>query len=155
MQEQTLLAKGPTTSALNKKDLEQSTISIVEDTELKKRLKKAYTIDECAKQVLNKVDGNFAIDEQGLIRYKGLVFKEVDRDSCKDASLLRLQYRAITESTAVIPKISQTASRSGFDPAEQASKVANALAPNRIRDPKEPPYSAKAIANKSANSLSY
>ncbi|KFY67297.1 hypothetical protein V496_01643, partial [Pseudogymnoascus sp. VKM F-4515 (FW-2607)] len=55
----------------------------------------------------------------------------------------------------VIPKILQIASRLGFDPAEQASKVADALAPNRIRDPKEPPHSAEAIANKSANSLSY
>ncbi|KFY66977.1 hypothetical protein V496_01828, partial [Pseudogymnoascus sp. VKM F-4515 (FW-2607)] len=55
----------------------------------------------------------------------------------------------------VIPKISQTASGLGFDPAEQAGKVADALAPNRIRDPKEPPHSAEAIANKSANSSSY
>ncbi|KFY86131.1 hypothetical protein V498_07592 [Pseudogymnoascus sp. VKM F-4517 (FW-2822)] len=50
-----------------------ATISIVEDTELEKRLKKAYATDECAKRVLNKVDGDFAIDEQELIRYKGLV----------------------------------------------------------------------------------
>jgi hypothetical protein len=51
-----------------------ATISIVEDTELEERLKKAYATDECAKRVLNKVDGDFAIDEQGLIRYKGLVY---------------------------------------------------------------------------------
>ncbi|KFY68210.1 hypothetical protein V496_01232 [Pseudogymnoascus sp. VKM F-4515 (FW-2607)] len=49
----------------------------------------------------------------------------------------------------------QTASGLGFDPVEQAGKVADALALNRIQDPKEPPYSAEAIANKSANSLSY
>ncbi|KFZ00231.1 hypothetical protein V498_00218, partial [Pseudogymnoascus sp. VKM F-4517 (FW-2822)] len=55
----------------------------------------------------------------------------------------------------VIPKILRTASGSGFNPAEQAGKVADALAPNRIRDPKEPPYSAEAIANKSADSSSY
>ncbi|KFY69492.1 hypothetical protein V496_00198 [Pseudogymnoascus sp. VKM F-4515 (FW-2607)] len=58
-----------------------ATISIVENTELEKRLKKAYAIDECAKRVLNKVDGDFAINEQGLIRYKGLVLKEADRNS--------------------------------------------------------------------------
>ncbi|KFY92769.1 hypothetical protein V498_04769, partial [Pseudogymnoascus sp. VKM F-4517 (FW-2822)] len=60
-----------------------ATILIVEDTELKKRLKNAYATDECAKRVLNKVDSNFAINEQGLIQYKGLVFKEADRDSSK------------------------------------------------------------------------
>ncbi|KFY83077.1 hypothetical protein V498_08311 [Pseudogymnoascus sp. VKM F-4517 (FW-2822)] len=60
-----------------------ATISIVEDIELKKRLKKAYATDECAKRVLNKVKGDFAINEQGLIRYKGLVLKEADRDSGK------------------------------------------------------------------------
>ncbi|KFY79714.1 hypothetical protein V498_08911 [Pseudogymnoascus sp. VKM F-4517 (FW-2822)] len=50
-----------------------ATISIVEDIELEKRLKKAYATDECTKRVLNKIDSDFAIDEQGLIRYKGLV----------------------------------------------------------------------------------
>ncbi|OBT81095.1 hypothetical protein VE02_10352 [Pseudogymnoascus sp. 03VT05] len=50
-----------------------ATISIVKDIELKKRLKKAYATDKCAKRVLNKVDSDFAINEQGLIRYKGLV----------------------------------------------------------------------------------
>jgi hypothetical protein len=44
-----------------------ATIAIVEDTELKKRLKDAYAIDECAKRTLNKVKGNFSINEQGLI----------------------------------------------------------------------------------------
>ena len=51
-----------------------ATIAIVEETELEERLKKAYATDECAKRVLNKVEGNFAIDEQGLIRFKGLVY---------------------------------------------------------------------------------
>ncbi len=50
------------------------TISVVEDTELESRLKKAYATDECAKRVLAKIEGDFAIDEQGLIRYKGLVY---------------------------------------------------------------------------------
>jgi hypothetical protein len=50
------------------------TISIVKDTELEERLKKSYVTDECAKRVLTKVEGDFAIDEQGLIRYKGLVY---------------------------------------------------------------------------------
>ncbi|KFY70522.1 hypothetical protein V499_09102, partial [Pseudogymnoascus sp. VKM F-103] len=35
----------------------------------------------------------------------------------------------------VTPENSRTTSGSGFDPAEQAGKVADALAPNRIRDP--------------------
>ncbi|KFY66979.1 hypothetical protein V496_01809 [Pseudogymnoascus sp. VKM F-4515 (FW-2607)] len=60
-----------------------ATIAIVEDTELKKRLKKAYATNKCVKQVLNKVDSDFATNEQGLIQYKGLVFKEASRDSSK------------------------------------------------------------------------
>ena len=51
-----------------------ATIAIVEDTELEQRLKDAYATDECAKRVLNKIDWDFSIDEQGLIRYKGLVY---------------------------------------------------------------------------------
>ena len=51
-----------------------ATIAVIEDTELKERLKNAYGIDECAKRVLTKVDGDFTIDEQGLIRFKGLVY---------------------------------------------------------------------------------
>jgi hypothetical protein len=51
-----------------------ATIAIVEDTELETRLKEAYATDECAKRVLSKVEGSFAIDEQGLIRFKGLVY---------------------------------------------------------------------------------
>lgn len=51
-----------------------ATIAVVEDTELEKKLKDAYTTDECAKRVLQKVEGNFNIDEQGLIRFKGLVY---------------------------------------------------------------------------------
>jgi hypothetical protein len=50
----------------------------------------------------------------------------------------------------VILEISRTASRSGFDPIEQASKAANALVLNRIRDPKEPPHSIEESVNKSA-----
>ena len=44
-----------------------ATIAIVKDTELKQRLKDAYATDECAKRVLNKIDGDFSIDKQGLI----------------------------------------------------------------------------------------
>jgi hypothetical protein len=44
-----------------------ATIAIVKDTELEMRLKNAYVTDECAKQVLAKVKGSFAINEQGLI----------------------------------------------------------------------------------------
>ena len=51
-----------------------ATIAIVEDTELAKRLKNAYATDEYAKRVLEKTEGDFAIDEQGLIRFKGLVY---------------------------------------------------------------------------------
>ena len=51
-----------------------ATIAIVKDTELEKKLKDAYQTDECAKRVLAKVEGNFAINEQGLIRFKGLVY---------------------------------------------------------------------------------
>ncbi|KFY82311.1 hypothetical protein V498_08625, partial [Pseudogymnoascus sp. VKM F-4517 (FW-2822)] len=50
-----------------------ATIAILEDTELERRLKDAYATDETAKRTLNKVEGNFSIDEQGLIRFKGLV----------------------------------------------------------------------------------
>ena len=51
-----------------------ATISIVEDTDLEQRIKDAYKTDECAKRVLEKTEGDFAIDEQGLIRFKGLVY---------------------------------------------------------------------------------
>jgi hypothetical protein len=49
-------------------------ISIVKDIELKERLKKSYITDECIKRVLTKVKGDFTIDKQGLICYKGLVY---------------------------------------------------------------------------------
>jgi hypothetical protein len=52
----------------------------------------------------------------------------------------------------VIPEISRTASGSGFDPAEQAGKAADASVPNRIRDPKEPPHSTEEFVNKSVDS---
>ncbi|OBT70717.1 hypothetical protein VF21_10638, partial [Pseudogymnoascus sp. 05NY08] len=55
------------------------TIATVEDSELEERLKKAYATDECAKRVLSKVKGDFAINEQGLIRFKGLT--EASRNS--------------------------------------------------------------------------
>ncbi|KFY47335.1 hypothetical protein V494_00038 [Pseudogymnoascus sp. VKM F-4513 (FW-928)] len=58
-----------------------ATIATIENSELEDRLKKAYITDECAKRVLTKVEGDFAIDEQGLIRFKG--FKEASRDSGK------------------------------------------------------------------------
>jgi len=51
-----------------------ATIAIVEDTELENRIKQAYATDETAKRILNKVDGSFTINEQGLIRFKGLVY---------------------------------------------------------------------------------
>ena len=44
-----------------------TTITIVKDMELKQRLKDAYAIDECAKRVLDKIDRDFSINEQGLI----------------------------------------------------------------------------------------
>ena len=51
-----------------------ATISIVKDIDLEQRIKDAYKTDECAKRVLEKTEGDFAIDEQGLIRFKGLVY---------------------------------------------------------------------------------
>jgi len=51
-----------------------ATIAIVKDTELKNRIKQAYTTDETAKRILNKVEGSFTINGQGLIRFKGLVY---------------------------------------------------------------------------------
>ena len=46
----------------------------IKDTKLKERLKDAYSTNECAKRVLNKVKGDFTINEQKLIRYKGIVY---------------------------------------------------------------------------------
>jgi hypothetical protein len=40
-----------------------ATIAIMEDTELKQRLKNAYATDEIAKRTLNKVEGNFSINK--------------------------------------------------------------------------------------------
>ena len=51
-----------------------ATIAVIEDTELEARLKKAYATNECAKRVLAKTEGDFTIDLQGLIRFKGLVY---------------------------------------------------------------------------------
>ena len=51
-----------------------ATIAIVKDMELEQRLKDAYAIDECVKRVLDKINGDFSINEQGLIWYKGLVY---------------------------------------------------------------------------------
>ena len=51
-----------------------ATITTIENSELEERLKKSYTIDKCTKRVLTKVKGNFAINKQGLIYYKGLVY---------------------------------------------------------------------------------
>jgi hypothetical protein len=51
-----------------------ATIAIVKDTKLKERRKNAYSINECVKRVLNKVNSNFTINEQKLIYYKGLVY---------------------------------------------------------------------------------
>jgi hypothetical protein len=42
-------------------------IAIIEDIELKQKLKDAYITDEIVKWTLNKVKGNFSINEQGLI----------------------------------------------------------------------------------------
>ena len=44
-----------------------ATIAIIKDTEHEQRLKDAYAIDECVKRVLNKINGDFSINEQGLI----------------------------------------------------------------------------------------
>lgn len=51
-----------------------ATISIVEDTELEKRIKKAYTTDECALRILQEPTTEFTIDQQKLLRFKGLVY---------------------------------------------------------------------------------
>ena len=51
-----------------------ATISVVEDTELEQRIKNAYTKDECASRVLKEPTDGFAIDLQGLLRFKGLVY---------------------------------------------------------------------------------
>jgi hypothetical protein len=40
-----------------------ATIAIIKDMELKERLKNAYSTNKCAKWVLNKVDGDFTINE--------------------------------------------------------------------------------------------
>jgi hypothetical protein len=57
-----------------------ATISVVEDTELEQRIKDAYLKDECASRVLDdsgilkESATDFAIDQQGLLRFKGLVY---------------------------------------------------------------------------------
>ena len=51
-----------------------ATIAIVEDTQLGKRIKAAYTTDECALRVLREPTKDFAIDQQKLLRFKGLVY---------------------------------------------------------------------------------
>ena len=51
-----------------------ATIATMENLELEERLKKSYVIDKYAKRTLTKVKGDFAINKQGLIYYKGLVY---------------------------------------------------------------------------------
>ncbi|KFY32334.1 hypothetical protein V493_00296 [Pseudogymnoascus sp. VKM F-4281 (FW-2241)] len=65
-----------------------ATIAMVEDSELEERLKKAYATDECAKRVLSKVKGDFAINGQGLIRFKGqLMSTRVPKGAWKSIAL--------------------------------------------------------------------
>ena len=51
-----------------------ATISVVEDTQLEERIKEAYTKDECAARVLKEPTPDFTVDQQGLLRFKGLVY---------------------------------------------------------------------------------
>ena len=64
-----------------------ATISVVEDTQLEKRIKSAYATDSCAQEVLKKTSSfrtsqdelaerqeSMTIDQQGLLRFKGLVY---------------------------------------------------------------------------------
>ena len=51
-----------------------ATISIVEDDELTKRIQHAYDTDESATRVRAQPTEDFDIDQQGLLRFKGLVY---------------------------------------------------------------------------------
>ncbi len=51
-----------------------ATILVVEDDELEKRLKNAYTGDAVAPSILKQQTEHFTLDEQGLIRFKGLIY---------------------------------------------------------------------------------
>jgi hypothetical protein len=51
-----------------------ATISVVEDNELEQRLKNAYPKDAIAPNILKQQTEQFTLDEQGLIRFKGLVY---------------------------------------------------------------------------------
>jgi hypothetical protein len=63
-----------------------ATISIVEDTDLEKRIKDAYQTDECASRILKEPTTEFTIDQQGLLRFKGLVYipTRMRRDFIRD-----------------------------------------------------------------------
>ena len=51
-----------------------ATISILEDTVLEGRIKNAYEKDELSKRQLEKQTGGFTLDEQGILRFKSLVY---------------------------------------------------------------------------------
>jgi RNase H-like domain found in reverse transcriptase/Reverse transcriptase (RNA-dependent DNA polymerase)/Integrase zinc binding domain/Chromo (CHRromatin Organisation MOdifier) domain len=51
-----------------------ATISIVENKELEQQIKDAYPLDECAARVLKQPTHDFALDQQGILRFKGLVY---------------------------------------------------------------------------------
>jgi hypothetical protein len=51
-----------------------ATISVVEDTQLEKEIKNAYAADENARRVLKEPTTDFLVDQQGILRFKGLVY---------------------------------------------------------------------------------
>lgn len=51
-----------------------ATILVVEDIQLEQQIKKAYLIDEYTLRVLRELTAEFAIDQQKLLRFKGLVY---------------------------------------------------------------------------------
>jgi RNase H-like domain found in reverse transcriptase/Reverse transcriptase (RNA-dependent DNA polymerase)/Integrase zinc binding domain/Chromo (CHRromatin Organisation MOdifier) domain len=51
-----------------------ATISTVENDTLAKQIKEAYDKDECAQRILKAPQQDFGQDQQGLLRFKGLVY---------------------------------------------------------------------------------
>ena len=51
-----------------------ATILVVEDTRLKKQIKANYANDSFAVTIMKKLGDDFMIDNQGILRFKGLVY---------------------------------------------------------------------------------
>ena len=69
--ERAILKQGPDGLVYNH---ELATIAVIEDNTWENKLKEAYEKDEISKQQTQQISGSFSKDNQGILRFKGLVY---------------------------------------------------------------------------------